>query len=249
MKQQNDSPLTIKSIRRKKLEVPVPVYDATVSTYHNFLLDCGAFVHNSARSARMNNPRFQETLALRGKILNVAKAIDQGKPNAAWDSEEVMNILKAIGYRPDSKDPMSELRCSKLILLSDSDTDGLHINSLALTVIAIYLPEMFERGMVYVVDAPRYFLRDAKTNRYYFGNTLKELQQNAPKGSDMSQVSYLKGWGEAPEKAMRDIAFDPQTRKLLRIDPLTDKEVKAIRKLMGNDETYRKQLLGVEGAV
>ncbi|QJT71082.1 topoisomerase II large subunit [Vibrio phage vB_VcorM_GR11A] len=203
----------------------------------------------TAKAARMNNPRYQETLALRGKILNVAKAIDQGKPNAAWDSEEVMYLLQSLGYRPDLKDPMSNLRANRLILLSDSDTDGLHINSLVLTVIAIYLPEMFERGMVYIVDAPRYYLYNRKDKRYYFGNTLKELKKEVPKGTDLTQVSYLKGWGECPAPAMRDIAFNPETRKLIKISPMSNKHAKDIRALMGADESYRKKLLGVEDAV
>ncbi|QJT70907.1 DNA topoisomerase 2 [Vibrio phage vB_VcorM_GR7B] len=197
----------------------------------------------TADAARMNKPyRYQETLALKGKIANAAKLIDQGKGDAVWESEEVLNILTAIGFNPSSKDPMKDLRCGKLILTADADPDGGHINTLVLTTIAELLPEMFTRGMVYIAILPKYMAEHKGT--LYFGNTVKEIRAQAPKGVEL-KPSYLKGLGEMSALALRQCAFDPETRKLYKINAPSRSELGELHELMGSSAEYRKKLLGI----
>lgn len=109
----------VKSVRIVRSDTPVPVYDATVPKHHNFALDAGVFVHNTARAARDSS--YQEALPLRGKILNVGKGT---KEDRVFENAEVISILAQLGFDPKVDDPMSKLRVGKIILLADPDPDG-----------------------------------------------------------------------------------------------------------------------------
>lgn len=195
----------------------------------------------TADSARMEEPfRYQETLGLKGKITNPYKS-DSIK---LMGNEEVLNILAAIGYDPLKTDPLSSLRVGKIILLSDPDPDGYHIDALVLSVIAKVLPELFYKRMIYTVTAPKYVLND--DGDQYFGMTLAEIREKKPKKANMDKVSYLKGWGEANAISLREIAFDPLTRHLIRIDKPESNYFKHMEDIMGPDVSYRKKLLNVE---
>jgi hypothetical protein len=104
------------SVKKIKLKKSVPVYDATSPKYHNFVLACGAVVHNTAERAR--DKRYQEVLKLRGKILNIYR----DKAGKASLNKEIIDILKSIGYDPSKKN--LNLRVGKIILLADADPDG-----------------------------------------------------------------------------------------------------------------------------
>ena len=219
-----------------KLQHSTPVYDLTSPKYHNFVLGCGATVHNTARLAR--DKSYQEILPLKGKILNVYKA----KEGKAFDSDEVLNILKVIGFDPTHKQPLDHLRIGKLILLSDSDVDGSHINVLILSLLAKYLPGMFERNMVYIVNAPEYVT--IVGDKMYYGNTLDELKKKVP-GGKPTNVTHLKGWGEASPEMLRETAFDPKTRKLLKVKMIEKAGMKEFVALMAENIDYRAKLLGI----
>lgn len=192
----------------------------------------------TARSARMTTPyRYQETLGLKGKVTNMFKA--KGIP----DNEEVLNILTALGYDPTVPNPTEKLRVGKIILLSDPDPDGYHINTLLLGLLLKLMPEVFDKGMVYTVVSPKYVLADKGVQ--YFAMTMDEMKQIIPKGVNPDKASYLKGWGEASATAMRQIAFNPETRKLVRIEKPDARAQKEIALLMGEDSEYRKKLLGI----
>lgn len=221
-------------------DTPVPVYDITSPKNSNFTLDNGAVVHNSAKQARF--PQYQEILPLKGKILNVMKGSGK-KGDRAFESEEVMNILIGIGYDPSSKDPLSNLRIGKLILLADPDPDGRHINTLILTLIAKYLPGMFERGLIYVINLPEYVMVHGKKN--YFGDSPKDIESKLPKGVPLKHVQHIKGLGESNPTQLRELAFDPNTRKLLKVKKVDKKEMQEFTLLMSDNIEYRKELLGV----
>lgn len=194
-----------------------------------------------SRGARMTVPyRYQETLALKGKPKNAMK----DKLATVLASDEVKSVLSAIGFDPDAKNPLSKLRCSKIVLLSDPDPDGFHIDCLVMALLAVVIPEVFTAGMVYTVKSPKYLLRDKGIQ--YFAMDLDELRSKLPKGVDIARASYLKGWGElSTQTAMRTIAFDPATRQLVQIAPPTAKEFEEFQKLMGLDVAYRRDLLGI----
>lgn len=190
----------------------------------------------SARQAR--HRKFQGVLPLKGKILNVMKA----KEGRAFTSDEVMNILKVLGFNPRHTDPLGNLRIGRLILLSDSDYDGGHINTLILALIAQYLPGMFDRGLIYAIQGPRY--AGTHRSKKYFGDTVDEIRKQCPK-MDPKQVTYLKGWGEIDPEDLRPLAFDPSTRRMVRIGAPSKKQMAEFRLLMADNPAYRRELLGI----
>ena len=194
----------------------------------------------TAKGARLKEPyRFQETLPIRGKLVNAYKtSVEKALANDCSQS-----ILSAIGYDPSLEDPLSKLRVAKVVLLSDPDPDGEHINCLLISLLAVYVPELFDRGMVHTVLSPKYMVTDK--GRQWFGMTLEEIRGKLPKGVSPDKVTHLKGWGEATPKAMREIAFDPTTRHIARTRKPTQNEMVNVARIMGDDTTWRKRLLGV----
>jgi len=190
----------------------------------------------TARAARMTEPmRYQETLGLRGKILNAYKS----KDDKIMSSEEVLNILTAIGFDPKQKSPIDKLRVGKIILLSDPDPDGMHINALLLSLFSRLMPSVYKKGVIHVALSPKFILNEG--GKQYFSNTLKGLEKHT---KNIHKATYIKGWGEISASALRQIAFNPKTRKLLKIKS-KQHCMNEMRKLMGLDIAKRKQLLGI----
>lgn len=202
----------------------------------------GESAGGSAKQARFKE--FQAVLPLKGKPLNALKH----KDSAVLASVEVANILTCMGYDASKSDPISSLRMGKLILLSDSDVDGFHINSLVVTLLQKYLPEMFDRGLVYALDSKhcKQYGR-GKNGQYYFGQTAAavEAQMKAANDRLVGKVSYLKGWGELNAEGLRVAAMDKSTRKLIRLTGMSRKQCNEFIKLMAEDASYRKEMLGV----
>lgn len=202
-----------------------------------------------AKAARMSTPiRYQETLALRGKILNVYSKINKATGKVDVDrimqSAEVLNILVAIGFDPTHKDPISNLRISSYNMLSDADDDGAHINVLQCGLFAAILPEMFERGMLYMLALPKYKFK--YKNVVYFGNSVNEIQKQLPNKNIDCTPTYLKGLGEMEPSDLRTCAFNPATRKRYRLNPPSISDLMNIELLMGSDPAERKRILGME---
>jgi DNA gyrase/topoisomerase IV subunit B len=233
--------ITVKSVRRIHLDTPVATYDATSPHYHNYALGNGVYVHNSAggtaKLARDN--KFQEVLPLKGKILNVEKSSSDAE---VLESDEVKYILAVLGFDPKAKDPYKKLRTGKVICLADADVDGYHINCLILTLLYKYLPGLFDRGMVFIVNAPEYYATNPKTKENFMGFSVIEVQGKVPKGV---AVHHLKGWGEISADMLEPMAFDPKTRQLIKIGVVDKQGHKEFKLLMGDDTAYRKRLLGV----
>ena len=210
------------------------------SDTHNFFLKNGICVHNcegdsaggSARQAR--NPYYQEILKLRGKILNTAKT----PLSKVYESADIINILKALGFDPVNKE--HRCRVGKVIFLTDADVDGEHISTLLLTLIKMYYPELLEQGKVFTVDAPL-FIGKTRTRTIY-GEDYQDLVKKA--GNEKIQsVTRLKGWGEANAELLHDLAFNPATRKLIRIKDVSGADFEYFKKIVGEDSEVRKQLL------
>jgi DNA gyrase subunit B len=186
---------------------------------------------------------FQEVMCLTGKPLNALR-----HPLAkVLKSKPVLNILVSVGVDPKEfrkgipKDP--QFRVGRIILLPDGDNDGAHIANLALSVFYKLLPSVFELGMVYVVDSPLYSASSKKGEKVY-AYTLKEIQKKAKAGWT---ITRMKGWGEAPVDDLADIAFDLKTRKLFQIKPVSGTEGTEFVKVVGDDPTMRKRILGITG--
>jgi DNA gyrase/topoisomerase IV subunit B len=197
----------------------------------------GESARGSVLSARDSN--FQEALALKGKILNVMR---EKKADRVFENEEVMNILKSIGFIPDLPDPISKLRVGKIILCADADVDGHHINSLILGCLYRFVPGVFQRNMVYVAKGAEYLAQTPSGN--FYADTLDELKSKLPPKYH-GYILHLKGWGEANADAFSDMAFNPRTRKLLKIKPFDkDGEIR-FKALMQESISYREALLGL----
>ena len=163
-------------------------------------------------------------------------------------SEEVQNIFTAIGINPSKfsskKRSSNNYRIGKVILLMDSDPDGKHIEVLACTLIHILIPELFKKKMIYSIDAPLYFAN--YKNKKYYGYSLKEIQKALPIKSNNVNIIRAKGWGEVDYPLLREIAFNKDSRKMFRIQPVKGKDRTRFMKVVGEDTTVRKEILGIE---
>lgn len=186
-----------------------------------------------AKDARYKH---QGVLPIRGKIKNVIAA----KGDKGMDSEDILNILAAIGYDPKSADPYSKLATGKLIFLADPDPDGHHINCLLLGLTYKYLPEAFERGMVYVAKTPEYYA--IYKGKFYSGDGALALRKklNADKVPTSVETIHIKGWGEIDPPVMRILAMNAATRTLIQINPLTDADSEFYNLMSESPESRRK---------
>lgn len=184
---------------------------------------------SAAGGFRKVREKHQALLPLKGKIMNVLKA----RGDRALISRDVLNILAAIGFDPKAEDPLKKLQVGKIIQLSDADPDGSHINCLLNALLARYLPGMYDQGMVYVADMPEFYA--LVKDQIFTGDTLSEVQTKMKKAGAKGDVQHAKGWGEVDEQVLKVLAVDP-TRRLIKIDPLTDEDRTAFFSLMGKDE-------------
>jgi DNA gyrase/topoisomerase IV subunit B len=189
-------------------------------------------------------------LKLKGKILNTSKLdiLRASNSNEFVDiirsitDEDVSGLLKA---HKEGRAWNPEFSLGRVILLADADEDGNHITALLIAAFQNYFPQMFERGMIYRVDAPLYYASrgDVKISAY----SQPELQEKLSeyKGSSGWIITRAKGWGEISDTLLREIAFDPRTRKLIKLEPMSKKQKAEFESLMGTDSSTRKELLGL----
>ena len=187
----------------------------------------------SAEKAR--DAKTQEVLKLRGKILNVHK----DKSQKAFTNNEIIDILKSIGYDPSKK--KMDLRVGKIILLTDADVDGGHISSLLLGLLLKVVPDVIKNGMVYALYKAPLFKTNVGSKNVY-GRSLAELMK---KTNGKGIVTRIKGWGEIGPDILAEVAFDRTTRHLVRVTMEDAKASKRFVKIMGEDPSTRKEMLGV----
>lgn len=182
---------------------------------------------SAAGGIRKVRQRHQALLPLSGKILNVQKA----KGDRALISKAIISILGAIGFDPKQKDPLTKLQIGKVICLADADPDGSHINCLLLTLFAKYLPGMFDMGMIYVADMPEFYA--IHKDQLFVGDSLSEVQQKIAKAGVKTDIFHAKGWGEVDPQVLKILAIDDETRKLIKINPITAEDRMRFMSQMG----------------
>jgi DNA gyrase subunit B len=196
----------------------------------------GESAGGSAKMAR--NKETQAILGLRGKILNVEKA----NPSKALSSEEIANMITAIGTGVGESFDITRLRYSKIIIMTDADVDGEHIKTLLLTFFFRFMPQLIENGNVYAAMPPLFRVRKKRDHYVYSEEELKKLAQklNVSEGG----VTRFKGLGEMSSEQLWETTMSPKTRKLKKIyieDALEADQVFSM--LMGDDVQARKEFI------
>lgn len=192
--------------------------------------------------------KFQAILPLRGKILNVEKAMQ----HKIYESEEIKNIFTALGVNigtaEDSKAlNLEKLRYHKIIIMTDADVDGSHIATLILTFFFRYMKELVEQGYVYIATPPFYLIRKGKEERYCWtdderNQLVKEWSSNG-EGKGI-HIQRYKGLGEMNAEQLWDTTMNPENRILRQVTIENGTEADRIfSMLMGDEVPPRREFI------
>ncbi|GIU68731.1 MAG: DNA gyrase subunit B [Candidatus Pacearchaeota archaeon] len=194
----------------------------------------GESAGGSAKMAR--DKERQAVLPLKGKIINVEKA----SPTKSLSSEEVANIITAIGTGVGENFDISKVRYSKIIIMTDADVDGSHIKTLLLTFFYRFMPQLIENGYIYVSVPPLYRIRKNKDIYVYSDEELKKYVNN----ESSAEVTRFKGLGEMSSEQLWETTMNPKTRKIKKIYIEDAVEAdKTFSMLMGDDVLSRKNFI------
>ncbi len=199
----------------------------------------------TAKQGRDRN--FQAILPLRGKILNVEKAM----PHKIFENEEIKTMFTALGVSIGTEeDPKAlnlvKLRYHKVIIMTDADVDGSHIATLILTFFYRYMKEMIERGYVYIATPPLYLVKKGSKSAYAWDDAERDvivLEYGA--GSDKGvHIQRYKGLGEMNAEQLWSTTMDPETRILRKVTIENDVEAdKVFSMLMGDEVPPRREFI------
>ena len=200
-------------------------------------------------SAKQGRDRhFQAILPLRGKILNVEKV----QWHRVFEAESVMNIIQSIGVRfgvegeGDREANIDKLRYDKIIIMTDADVDGSHIDTLILTLFFRYMPELIEQGYVYLATPPLYRCKKGKIEEYCY--TDADRQAFIQKYGDGTETGITtqryKGLGEMNPEQLWETTMDPEKRllKQVTLDNAADADY-IFSMLMGDDVGLRREFI------
>jgi DNA gyrase subunit B len=190
---------------------------------------------------------FQAILPLRGKILNVEKAME----HKIYDNEEIRNMFTALGVKMGTpEDPkaldLSKLRYHKLIIMTDADVDGSHIATLILTFVYRYMTELVEQGYVYIAQPPLYLIKRGKEQAYAYNEVQrKALIEKIGGGKDDSvNIQRYKGLGEMNSEQLWETTMNPDTRTLKRVTIQSAADADSIfSMLMGDEVAPRREFI------
>ncbi len=190
---------------------------------------------------------FQAILPLRGKILNVEKAME----HRIYDNEEIRNMFTALGVKIGTlEDPkaldISKLRYHKLIIMTDADVDGSHIATLILTFIFRYMKELVEQGYVYIAQPPLYLVKKGKEQYYAWGEEDRKawIEKMANGREDTVHIQRYKGLGEMNSEQLWETTMDPKSRTLkqVTIDSAAEAD-RVFSMLMGDEVPPRREFI------
>tara|TARA_S200000501_G_scaffold357002_1_gene380236 strand:- start:891 stop:2840 length:1950 start_codon:yes stop_codon:yes gene_type:complete len=193
--------------------------------------------------------QFQAILPLKGKILNVEKAL----PFKVFENDQIKNLYTALGVTVGTENDerelnLEKLRYHKLIIMCDADVDGSHIATLILTFLFRYMKKLIEDGFVYIATPPLYLLKKGSTIRYCFDEEERErVMQELTQGKENVNVSIqrYKGLGEMNAEQLWETTMNPEKRKLKKvtIDYETSDPDGCFSRLMGDDVEPRRKFI------
>ena len=190
---------------------------------------------------------FQAILPLRGKILNVEKAME----HKIYDNEEIRNMFTALGVKMGTPEDaqaldLTKLRYHKLIIMTDADVDGSHIATLILTFIYRYMTELVEQGYVYIAQPPLYLVKKGKEQAYAWNEEERKMQVAQIGGGkdDSVNIQRYKGLGEMNSEQLWETTMNPETRTLKRVTIESAANADSVfSTLMGDEVAPRREFI------
>ena len=193
------------------------------------------------------NRHFQAILPLRGKILNVEKAMQ----HKVFENEEIKNMYTALGVSVGTEEDeralnTEKLRYHKVVIMTDADIDGSHIATLILTFFFRYMYELIENGYIYIATPPLYLLKKGKDHRYCWSDEERdEMVLDMKSGKEVNvAIQRYKGLGEMNADQLWDTTLNPEKRtlKLVTIDSAAEAD-RVFSMLMGDEVPPRREFI------
>jgi DNA gyrase subunit B len=209
-----------------------------------FLVE-GDSAGGSAKSGR--DRMFQAILPLRGKILNVEKAME----HKVFESEEIRNIYTALGVTIGTEDDskalnIEKLRYHKIVIMTDADVDGSHIDTLIMTFFFRYMKELIQNGYLYIATPPLYLVKKGKDSRYCWteDDRIRAIDEMGKGKESGITVQRYKGLGEMNPDQLWETTMNPENRVLrqVTIDNVAEAD-RIFSMLMGDDVPPRREFI------
>jgi DNA gyrase subunit B len=199
----------------------------------------------TAKQGRDRN--FQAIMPLRGKILNVEKAM----AHKIYENEEIKNIFTALGVKMGTEEDskaldLSGLRYHKIIIMTDADVDGSHIATLIMTFFFRYMNELIKNGYLYIATPPLYLVKKGKTERYCWSDQEREafIQEFGGGKESGIHTQRYKGLGEMNAEQLWETTMNPENRTLRQVSIDSAAEADRIfSMLMGDEVPPRREFI------
>ena len=186
---------------------------------------------------------YQAVLPLRGKVLNVEKA----SMNRILNNKEILSMIQAIGTGIGKEFNVENARYHKVVIMTDADVDGAHIRTLLLTFFYRYMPQIIEKGYVYIAQPPLYKIALGKKVKYAYSD--EELNEILSQLQGKPQIQRYKGLGEMNPEQLWETTMDPDRRTLLQVSMSEVEKIDEVFTMLMGEEVEPRRKFIEENAV